>query len=126
MAATIFNIILEPGADWDASFVLKQDDNPDPVLATPLDVTGYTAKMQVRSQIGDTTALVTISETLSASGQITVGTTNGLFSLNIKGSALAALAAPADAFYDVLVTSPTGKPIRALQGEVKISPRVTV
>lgn len=126
MAATIFNIILEPGADWDCSFILKQDDNPDPLLATPVDVTGYTAKMQVRSQPGAASVLGEVTHLTTASGKITVGSTDGRFDINIKGAALATLAAPADAVYDLIVTSPAGKTIRVLQGDAKISPRVTV
>lgn len=85
----------------------------------PVNLTGYTARMQVRSTYASATALVTLT---NGSG-ITLGTTNGQITLTISAVATAAIAA-GNYVYDLELTS--GSTVtRLLEGQFIVSPEVT-
>lgn len=85
----------------------------------PVNLTGYTARMQVRSSYTSATAVVTLT---NGSG-ITLGTTNGQITLTISAIATAAIAA-GNYVYDLELTS-GGTVTRLLEGQFIVSPEVT-
>jgi hypothetical protein len=89
------------------------------VPGPPIDVTDYTARMTIRSSYGDGAAL-----TLTDSSGITVGTTDGTFTVAMTGEQTAQL--PLSGVYDLLVTPPAEQPIRLVQGNISVNAAVTV
>ena len=90
------------------------------VAYAPVNVTSYTAALQLRSLPESTTTVLS----LTSSAGITVGTTNGLFAVH----ATAAQTGNIDEgtyYYDIEVTSPTGVVTRLAQGQVIVSAEVT-
>lgn len=95
------------------------------VLIPPYDVTGCTARMDVRAKAGaPDPALISITNVLGASGQITVGTTDGSLGLWLKPDATLLLTGRR-AHYDVYITDTSGETIRVLEGNVTISRTTT-
>lgn len=88
---------------------------------TPVNVTGYSAKMQVRKAVGGTVLI----ELSSANGRITVGTTDGSFTFYISPADTAALQA-GEWVYDFDVTAPNGTVTTLLQGGFVVTPQVSV
>ena len=79
---------------------------------TYVNVTGYTAAMDVKNSASSATNIVELS---SANGRITVGTTDGKFTLNLSAATTTSL--PAGQYvYDLEVTSPGGVVTRLLEG----------
>ena len=88
---------------------------------TPVDVTGYTADMQIRQTIASSTILY---EASTANGAIVMGTTDGTITLTIPATDTANFTWNRGV-YDLNMTSPTGVVTRLLQGYAIVSPEVT-
>lgn len=84
----------------------------------PVDLTGYTAMMQIRAFPLDATVLY------DASSNITLGGVNGTISLLIPASTTSGFTWW-DGFYDLLLTNSGGFVTRLLSGTVTVSPGVT-
>jgi hypothetical protein len=97
--------------------------------STPVNLSGYTAKMQIRSKPESKAIILELSTTTGGgNGRITLGTsgdfTTGAINLFISASDTASLSVCQNAVYDLELTS--GSIVtRILQGNVIISPEVT-
>ena len=88
---------------------------------TPIDVTGYTAKLQARETPESASAMVTFQ---SPSSGITVGTTDGKFTFTMSAANTTALV-PAVGVYDFEITNPSGAVYQVMSGKFKIEAEVT-
>ena len=102
------------GDTWSTAPVWK-------ISGTPVNVSGYTAKMQIRKSATSGTVVFEFS---TANGRITTGTSDGKFTL---------LALPADTanvaggtyVYDFDVTAPDGTNTTLLSGTFQVIPQVS-
>jgi len=88
---------------------------------TPVDLTGFTADMQIRQNVQSSTILY---EASTANGAIVLGGTAGTITLTIPASATAGFTW-IKGVYDMNLTSSGGIVTRLLQGTVVVSPEVT-
>ena len=116
MTAAVHNIVIEQGVPFVFPLVYL---NPDRV--TPIDLTGYSAKMQVRFQFASDVPLLDMS---TSNGKIILGGALGTITADASDLETALLEGR-QAVYDLLLIQPDGTPIRLLKGQVTISPRVT-
>ena len=114
MAAGNYDILCEQGATFNLVLTWR---NPD---QSPIDVTGYTAKMQVRVSKSDSTAVLTLQ---TGSG-ITLGGTAGTITLNASATATNSLDA-GTFVYDLELTSSNGTVTRLIEGSFTVSGQVT-
>jgi hypothetical protein len=91
----------------------------DPAL--PVDVTGCSARMQVRSVVGSADVLL---ELTTANGRIELGDTDGAITLNLSAEETAALAWR-NGVYDLEVVHADSRVRRLLEGSIKVKPEVT-
>jgi hypothetical protein len=115
MAATTYDITIEQGATF--SLVITYKDND-----TPVNLTGYTARMQVRSTMESATVLIEL--TTGADGRIVLGGSAGTITMTIAATDTAALTA-GRAVYDLELVSGGGIVTRLIQGVCTISRNVT-
>jgi hypothetical protein len=109
-----YNITVYQGSTW----VLEPQWK---IGSSYVDVTGYTAAMDVRYAPSSTTSII---ELTSSNGRIIVGSTNGKFTLQLDNQETAAL--PAGSYvYDLEITAPDGTVTRLLEGGFNVSPEVT-
>ena len=109
-----YAFILDQGATWDTQMTWK-------VGTTPVDLTGYTARMQARSTVDSTT---TIFSWTSGGGQLVLGGAAGTITLAIADSVSATY--PAGTYvYDLELESGGGETTRLLQGTFTIVAEVT-
>jgi hypothetical protein len=107
-----YNITCPQGATWDKTFTVT-------IGGTALNLTGYTAAMQVRDSAGAATALIS----LTSSSGITLGGTVGSVGVTIASTATAALSAGSYS-YDLELNS--GSTItRLLEGAFNVTGNVT-
>ena len=102
---------------------LRNPDNPetgDP--GSPLDLTGYTARMQVRGTVGSPDTLFSLTSDLG--GGITIIGATGTMTLLVSDSVTAAWTWTYGV-YDLEIESPSGETTRLLKGEVEINSEVT-
>lgn len=114
MAAGNYLFKVEQGVTLSRPIIWKDS------AGNPFDVTGYTARMHVRvSPNAATTLLELVSPT-----NITVGTTDGMFTFNMTATETANLTFLVGV-YDFEVISPGGVVTRLLEGKFKVSREVT-
>jgi hypothetical protein len=80
-----YAIQIDQGADFVQNFIWKDG------TGTPVDMTGWTAKLMIRELPADATALVSISTTPNTSGSIVLGGTAGTIQVNITNLATSTL-----------------------------------
>lgn len=128
MLAGVYDMTCEQGSTFIRSLEIEQPDPADPTGQTfePFDLTGYTARMQVRRTLESTTAMVNITSTPDVNG-------NGIF-MQYAGVENAMRIYMNDEFtatittsgvYDIEIINGAGEVSRVLQGKFTLSPEVT-
>ena len=114
MTAGIYNATIDQGATWSVT-VTYTDSN-----GVPINLTGYTAAMQVRQQYSSTDADLTLT---SPSGGIVITGATGVIVITMTATQTLSLA---EGFYvyDVELTSGSFKD-RMMQGQLTVAPEVT-
>lgn len=114
MALSTYNISAEQGSDYQAT-VTYTDDGGDPV-----NLTGYSAQMQVRKFAGAAVPFLTLTNSTGLA--ITAGT--GTIVISISAAALALV--PAGAYtYDLEIIDGSQKVTKLLQGDFDVDAEVT-
>jgi len=113
--AEIYELNINQGSNLSLEIALKNADG------TPLNLTGYTARMQLRASY---TAPDVIVELTTENSRIIIIPLTGVVRLLLDASTTAALVAK-NYVYDLETVSPTGFVTRVLQGEAIVSPEVT-
>lgn len=128
MAAGIYNIVIEQGADWELAFVWKDNAN------VPYDLTGYTAQMQVRKTFASKDKVFDLT---TENNRIVLNTEPGHVAITISSALSRAVAVSAADLawkdgkkgatfeYDIELTNPGGKIKRLMQGSAFFIPEVT-
>lgn len=119
MPAAYWKIKIDQGESWSLLLRLKNpatDDDPP----TPLDLTGYDVRMQVRESITSPSPLLS----LTIGSGITVDAAEGEIRLAVADTVTAAWAWRYGV-YDLEIESPGGDTTRLLKGEVEVSAEVT-
>jgi hypothetical protein len=117
MAAANYDIKIEQGATFKLSILWKAK-----VSDTPIDLSGFEARMQVRRNYSSAEPWMTLT---SEDGEIVLGGVEG--TVEVTGSAAKTSAVPNRlGVYDIELYRPLdGFVRRLLQGEVTVSPEVT-
>jgi len=116
MAAYKQNLIIEQGATFSFNIEWTESDG-----VTPVNLTGYTAEMDIRASYDDPNTIIQLDTT---NGRITLGGTAGTIQLLISAADTAALDFTS-AVYDLELTAPDGTVTRLMEGGVSFSPEVT-
>ena len=122
MNAGIHHLTCDQGATFRKTITMKQSNG-----TTAVDLTGYSARMKIKTEFGGTL----IKSLTSATGQgLTVGgsagaPTNGEIDILISATDTTALDANVIGVYDLEIASSGGVVDRVLQGKFMITPEVT-
>lgn len=118
MPAAKLNLSIEQGATWRHSLALKAGAGAS---APALDLTGYTARMQVRAELAAPVALL---ELTTGNGRIAITPLDGRLDLLVSATDTGALDFDR-AVYDLEIESAGGEVTRVLTGGVMLSKQVT-
>jgi len=111
--ASIYNGIIDQGATWTVNIVYYDYNN------VPVDLTGYSARMQLRSKY-DSSAVLTLS---TATGEIVITGPTGQIAITASATQTQAIASGIYV-YDLELTS--GAEItRLIQGQMTVRENVT-
>jgi len=117
LPAGSYNIVCDQGATFGLSMTYKDANG------TVINLTGYTARMQVRSKANASTTIVSL--TSSPAAGITLGGAAGTIVISISATSTAALE-PGDYVYDLeLVNTSSTAVTRLVQGRFRVSAEVT-
>lgn len=122
MTAATLDIVIEQGTTFTKNITWTDDTGPPPLPGAPIDITGYTARMQLRTAVDAPDP--PIIELTDSNGRITLGGAAGTIDLLISDVDTAALT---DEFgvYDLELESPGGVVTRLLEGNFELSLEVT-
>lgn len=112
--AVQYIVEIDQGADW---FFNVTYENP---AGTPVNITSYTAALQLRSLPESTTAVLSLT---TGSG-ITITGASGLVAVHATAAQTGAIIA-GDYYYDLEITSPQNIVTRLVQGQAVVNPQVT-
>lgn len=110
------NLKIEAGADFVKQVIWETGTPP-----VPVDLTGCTAVMDLRTEVESPTRLLRLS---TADGSIVLGGTTGAVKFTIPFAATSALTWDV-AVYDMFVTFPSGESKKFIKGRATVDPRVT-
>lgn len=115
MAAATYNFEIEQGATLTKPFVYKTS------TSTAINITGYTARMQVRSSVKSADVLLELN---TENTRIVLGGISGTITLQLTAAVTAAITWT-KGVYDLELISAGGIVTRLLQGEITVSKEVT-
>ena len=111
MAAGTYNFTLEQGSTFSRQITVQED-------GTALNLTGYTARMQMRSTHDSSTIALTYTSTIASPAS------NGIVNLSATASQSAAIE-EGIYVYDLEIESSGGVVTRLMEGKVTVTPDVT-
>jgi hypothetical protein len=112
--AVQYNVEIDQGADWFLNVTYEQP------AGTPVNITGYTSALQLRSLPTDVTAVLSLS---TGSG-ITITGLTGLVAVHATAAQTRAIDEGVY-YYDLEITSQSGIVTRLVQGQAYVSAEVT-
>lgn len=125
MRAGKYNMTCEQGSTFRRSLFIEQPDLvTDPTGATyeDFDLSGYTARMQVRRTIDSATFLL---ELTTENGALTINPAEAINEIFIDVSASVTASVSTSGVYDMEIIDPNGIVSRILEGNFTVSPEVT-
>lgn len=118
MPAAKLNLAIEQGATWRHGLQVRQGVGAQ---APGMNLTGYTARMQLRNELPAPAVLLELTNT---NGRIVITPLTGELMLVLTATETAALSFDG-AVYDLEIVSSGGEVTRLLQGKVSLSLEVT-
>lgn len=110
-----YDITIEQGARYQLTLDVDNDDGTDK------DLTGYSARMHIRENVDDSTA---IDKWTTKEGQITIAEAAGEITVDVPGSTTQGYNFE-QAVYDLEIEDGNGNITRLLKGDVSLSKEVT-
>lgn len=110
-----YKLVIDQGASLELSLLFTNENN------VPLNLTGYTARMQLRTSY---TALNPTIELTTENNRILLLPLEGKMTLALPASVTTTIP-PQRYVYDFEMVSPTGFVTRALEGDCIVTPEVT-
>jgi hypothetical protein len=123
MAAAVKNLLIEQGAtfQWTLLFPLNVNNPTGPKM----DLTGYSARMHIRSEVASTVVLASLtSSVLTIAGGILMVPLEGRMDIELSDTVTSAFNFER-AVYDLELVSPSGIVTRLFKGSVSLSLEVT-
>ena len=113
--AAFYHLVIDQGATLRESFTYKDSDN------AVVDLTGYTARCQVRSKYSSATTVLNLT---SQAGTLTITANTGTIAFNVSASTTAALT-PGNYVWDLELVDAGGIVTRLVGGTCTVTPEVT-
>ena len=125
MIAGVYNITIEQGTTFYRLIDVMEPTVLDPDVYEAFDLTGYTARMQIRRTVDNSTPMLSlVSPTASGNGITVMDGANNAISINITAATTATL--ETSGVYDVeIIKTSTGAVSRLIQGTITLSLEVT-
>lgn len=115
MTAANYNLTIEQGATWSLPITWTDQNN------NPINLTNYTASMQIRSAIGGTV----FASLNTTNGYVSLGGTAGTITLTLPPSVTSNMPPTTGGVYDLFLSTSGGTVTRLLTGTVTVVAAVT-
>ena len=125
MIAGVYNITIEQGTTFYRLLDVMEPTILDPDVYEAFNLTGYTARMQIRRTVDNSTPMLSLtSPTASGNGITVMDGANNAISINITAATTATLLTSGVYDLEIIKTS-TGAVSRLIQGTITLSLEVT-
>lgn len=125
MIAGVYNITIEQGTTFYRLIDVMEPDVLDPDEYDPFNLTGYTARMQIRRTVDNSTPMLSLtSPTVSGNGITVMDGANNAISINMTDTTTSSLLTSGVYDLEIIKTS-TGAVSRLIQGTITLSLEVT-
>lgn len=114
MLAGNYNFTIDQGAHFERVVSIFNSEGD------PFDLTGYTARMQIRDEIDSSTVVM---ELTTQNGRITLGGELGTITLVLLAANTANI--DSDGVYDIEIIDDQARVFRVLKGKIRLEPEVT-
>lgn len=114
MLAGNYNFTIDQGAHFERVVTIKNADD------TLYDLTGYTARMQIRTEIDSEDVVISLT---TENGRISLGGESGTITLTLLASLTEDITT--DGVYDIEIIDAENRVFRVLKGKIKLEPEVT-
>jgi hypothetical protein len=122
--AVAYNLVIRPGVTFNKIFKWYTKDNVT-LAKVPVNLSGYTGKMEIRANIGETVLMsITTEHQPTDTGGLMTLSSLGEITLNIS-AANTALYTQELAVYDILLTAPNLEVFEFASGSVTLKKGVT-
>lgn len=115
MSAGTLKLVIDQGATYKNTLTWLDS------TSSPVDLTGYSAQMQIKASEKSSAALIELTD---VNGRIILGTTGGTIVLSLTPAETAALTF-SKASYDLFLTDSSGAATRLVQGAVQLNKSIT-
>lgn len=125
MRAGSHNFVCEQGATFKRTIEIEEPDlvaDPTGETFVPYDLTGFTARMQVRRTIDSSNFLLSLT-TENGTLEINPSGSINVIAINVSASVTASLST--SGIYDIEIQNEQGEVSRVLQGNFTVIPEVT-
>lgn len=123
MAAGIYNFVIHQGTTFHRRIQYMDS------TGSPIDLTGYGARMQIRQTVDSNIILVNLTTTIGVDGTgLLINETSGTIDITISAISSSLLSFTGDSVYDLEIYSGSGENqyvSRILQGKARLSREVT-
>ena len=125
MIAGVYNITIEQGTTFYRLIDVMEPDVLDPDEYDPFNLTGYTARMQIRRTVDNADTMISLtSPTVNGNGITVMDGANNAISINMTAATTATILT--SGVYDLeIVKTSTGAVSRLIQGTITLSLEVT-
>lgn len=113
--AAVEDLILEQGTTWRQPFTWESSPG------VPVDLTGWTARMQVRETASSPAVLLDLT---TSNNGLVISALTGTITTHVTDTVTSALSFTS-AVYDLELIDPSGNVTRLVRGNVMLSPEVT-
>lgn len=120
MLAGNYNMVCEQGTTYSRRFELQYPDTVDPTVYHPWDLSGYTARMQVRRTIESSSAMITLT---TENGGISIDDEAGAVTIIMTATQTSSITN--SGVYDIELIDGSLSVSRLVQGEFILSYEVT-
>lgn len=120
MIAGTYNILCEQGTTFVRVLELQSPSPADPTVYEVYDLTGHTARMQIRRTIDSSTVMITLT---TENGGIEIDGDDGKITIRMSDSDTAGLTS--SGVYDLEIEDASGNVSRVVQGTFTLSQEVT-
>ena len=118
MAAGKLDLVIEQGSTFRKTLTWKTG-----TPSVPVNLTGFTARLQFRTSPSAATTTLSLTDVASAAGQIILGGVLGTVEVYIKHTTTESLVG--GGAYDLELAAPNTDVTRLLQGKYSVSPNIT-
>jgi hypothetical protein len=120
MIAGKYNILCEQGTTFTRVLKIEQPTTEDPTVFEPYDLTGHTARMQVRRTIESSTVIISLT---TENGRIDIDGELGQINLSMTDDVTSEITS--SGVYDLEIIDGNGNVSRVIEGTFTLSQEVT-